>query len=185
MGLSAFEECSTSPPYCSPSADRSLTTCLIELSNNPLKCATARFAHTPEWADGLDMWSSSQISTTKPDVARRHFDFHCDLGLYLPRHEKPNSAPTSLKGLQMHSKIPTNNFTPLRIRQLLRRQKDLLTQPDSINQKLLIEQSTPPPNPANTLRQCSLLVLFISILLFSSFQQLQVKLLKIVFLFVM
>jgi hypothetical protein len=176
MGLSAFEDCSTSPPYCSPSIDRSLTTRLIELSNSPSKCLTSQFAHTPEWADGLDNWSSSQISTSKPEISRRHLDFHRELGLYLPRHEKPNSAPTSLKGLQINSKITTNHFTPERIRHLIRKEKELLKQNDLTNQKLIIEQSQPPPVPANTFRQCLLFLLFISLNpFFLFFQQLQLK----------
>jgi len=153
MGLSAFEECSNPSTYCCASIDRQLTTSLIEASNIPSKCSF-RFAHTPEWADGLDTWSSSQISTTKNELSRRHFDFHRDLGLYLPRHEKPNSAPTSLKALQINSKLTTNNFTPERIRQLLRKEKDLLSQNDLPNQKITINNQTPPPVPTNTFRQC-------------------------------
>jgi len=154
MGLSAFEECSAPPPYCCPSIDRSLTTRLIESSNIPSK-SSSRFAHTPEWADGIDIWSSSQICTTKTEISRRHFDFHRDLGLYLPRHEKPNSAPTSLKTLNINSRITTNNFPPERIRQLLRKEKELLSQNDLSNQKVIIDnQPPPPPVPTNTFRQC-------------------------------
>lgn len=156
MGLSTFEECSTPPPYCSPSIDRSLTSRLIESSNIPSK-TSSRFTHTPEWADGLDLWSSSQLSTTKNELSRRHFDFHNDLGLYLPRHEKPNSAPISLKNLQINSKITTNNLPPERIRQLLKKEKDLLLQNDLSNQQLIIDDQLPPQMPsvpANTFRQC-------------------------------
>jgi len=153
MGLRAFEECSAPPPYCCPSIDRSLTTCLIESSNIPSK-SSSHFAHTPEWADGIDIWSS-QNCTTKNEISRRHFDFHRDIGLYLPRHEKPNSAPTSLKNLQINSRIPTNNFTPERIRQLLRKEKELLSQNDLSNQQVIMDnQSSSPPVPTNTFRQC-------------------------------
>lgn len=161
MGLSAFEECSTSPPYCSPSIDRSLTTRLIESSNIPSKISS-RFAHTPEWADGLDVWPLSHLNTTKTDISRRHFDFHNDLGLFLPRHEKPNSAPTSFKNLQINSKMTTNNLPPERIRQLLKKEKDLLSQNDLSNRPLITDDPPllslvpplPPPVPANTFRQC-------------------------------
>jgi hypothetical protein len=153
MGLSAFEEHSDPPPYCSPSADRSLTTRLLESSNIPSKCSS-RFAHTPEWADGIDIWSSSQISTTKNEISRHHFDFHRDLGLYLPRHEKPNSAPTTLKALQINSKITTNHFPPQRIRQLLNKEKDLLLQNDLPYQQVTIANPPLPSVPTNTLRQC-------------------------------
>ncbi|CAF4179957.1 unnamed protein product, partial [Rotaria sordida] len=45
MGLSEFEECSSSARY--PSIDRSLTKHLIELSNSPFK-SFSRFSHRPE-----------------------------------------------------------------------------------------------------------------------------------------
>jgi hypothetical protein len=152
MGLSEFEEYSAPPPYCCPSIDRSLTTRLIESSNIPSK-SSSHFAHTPEWADGIDIWSS-QNCTTKNEISRRHFDFHRDLGLYLPRHEKPNSAPTSLKNLHINSRIPTNNFTPERIRQLLRKEKELLSQNDLSNQQVITDNQSSPPVPTNTFRQC-------------------------------
>lgn len=152
MGLSEFEECSCSSLYCSPSIDRSLTTRLIELSNNPFKCSSC-FAHRPEWVDGLDRWSPTEISNTKNDLSRRHLDFHNDIGLYLPRHEKPNSAPITSKGLQISSKIRTNNFTPDRIRQLLNKEKDLLLEHNLSDEQSMIEDQSPPV-PSNTFRQC-------------------------------
>jgi hypothetical protein len=91
------------------------------------------------------------VCTTKNEISRRYFDFHRDLGLYLPRHEKPNSAPTTLKGLQINSKIITNHFPPERIRQLLRKEKDLLLQNDLSNQQVTIDN---PPVPTNPVRQC-------------------------------
>ncbi|CAF1187882.1 unnamed protein product [Rotaria sp. Silwood1] len=151
MGLSEFEECSSSVRYCCPSIDRSLTKHLIELSNSPFK-SFSRFSHRPEWADGLDIWSSIENSNTKNDLSRRHLDFHNDIGLYLPRHEKPNSAPISLKGLHLNSKITNNNFTPERIRQLLKKEKDLLIENNLSNQQFIIEHPIPPV-PTNTFRQ--------------------------------
>ncbi|CAF3340134.1 unnamed protein product [Rotaria socialis] len=151
MGLSEFEECSSRSGYCCPSVDRSLTTRLIEVSNSPFKYCS-RFAHRPEWVDGLDRWTSVENSNTKDDLTRRHLDFHNDIGLYLPRHEKPNSAPISLKGFHANAKLTTNNFTPERIRQLLRKEKDLLTENSWSNQKSLIEDQMPPV-PTNTFRQ--------------------------------
>jgi hypothetical protein len=168
MGLSSFDYYSNLSTYCSPSIDRSITNRLIESSNIPPKLSS-RFAHTPEWADGLDSWSSSQISTIKPEFTRRHFDFHRDLGLYLPRHEKPNSAPISLKNLQINSKLNRNHFPPERIQQLLKREKDLLVQNDLLNQKLSIDNHSSLPIttvPSNTLRQCLLFYSFISMKLF-------------------
>ncbi len=147
MGLSSFDHYSTPTPYCSPSIDRSITTRLIESSNIPPK-SSSRFAHTPEWADGLDNWSSSQVCTTKS----RQFDFHRDLGLYLPRHEKPNSAPMSLKNIQLSSKLTRNHFPPERIQQLIKKEKDLLVQNDLSNQKLPIDNH--PTILTNTFRQC-------------------------------
>ncbi|CAF2699070.1 unnamed protein product [Rotaria sp. Silwood2] len=151
MGLSEFEECSSSVRYCCPSIDRSLTRHLIELSNSPFK-SFSRFSHRPEWADGLDIWSSIENSNTKNDLSRRHLDFHNDIGLYLPRHEKPNSAPISLKGLHLNSKITNNHFTPERIRQLLKKEKDLLIENNLSDQKFIIENPIPPV-PTNTFRQ--------------------------------
>lgn len=152
MGLSAFEDSSSMSPYCCSSIDRSLTNRLIETSNIPLK-SSYRFCHTPEWADGLDLWSSVGIcSTIKNDINRRQFDFHCDLGLFLPRHEKPSSAPTSFKNLQSNPKLSTNHLPPERIRILLKKEKDLLLQNDLINQSV-ISTNLPPPVPLNTLRQ--------------------------------
>ncbi|CAF2130792.1 unnamed protein product [Rotaria magnacalcarata] len=103
MGLSKFEGCSYSSHYCCLSIDRSLTTRSIESSNSPLKYSS-RFARRPEWVEGLDRWSSTEINNKKNDLSRRHLNFHNDIGLYLPRHEKPNSAPISVKGLQIQSK---------------------------------------------------------------------------------
>ena len=160
MGLSAFEENSNPSPYCCPSIEGSLTKRLIECSNNPSKVFSSYFAHTPEWADGLDIWSSSsQITPMKPDAPRRHLDFHHDLGLYLPRHEKPNSAPISTKNPHHHHHHPTPPITqlpPERLRILIRKEKDLLLQNDPPNPPVLIDHqslSLPPPPPANTVRQ--------------------------------
>lgn len=152
MGLSEFEECLSQSGYCGSSFDRSLTTRLLEVSNIPLKFSS-HFAHRPEWADSLDKWSSNECSSTKNDLSRRHLDFHNDIGLYLPRYEKPNSAPISSKGFQTNSKLPTNNFTPERIRHLLKKEKDLLTENSWSNQIAFIENQIPPV-PANTFRQC-------------------------------
>ncbi len=145
MGLSVFEKCSSSPGYCSPSIDRSLTTRLIELSNSPSK-SSSRFSHTPDWADGLDIWSSSQCSNSKIDLSRRNLDFHSDIGLYVPRYEKPKSAPTSLKTVQINPKTKIN-LPPERIRHLLKKEKDLLSdQQSSINIQTQV--------PTNTFRSC-------------------------------
>lgn len=149
MGLSVFENALSSPPYCSPSIDRSLTTRLIELSNSPSK-SSSRFAHTPDWADGLDIWSSSQTSTTKTDLSRRNLEFHHDIGLYLPRYEKPRSAPIGLKNLQINPKVTKNNLPPERIRHLLKREKDLLSPTDVSDQQSTID--IPPQVPTNTFR---------------------------------
>lgn len=149
MGLSMFEERTSS--YCSSSTmDRTLTISLIESSECPLR-SSSRFAHTPEWADGLDFWSLS--STSKPDApsSRRSMDFQRELGLYLPRHEKPSSAPISLKTIPFNSKLPINHFTPERLRLLLRKEKDLLE-----------TSLPPPPPPMNTHRQCAFVILFSS-----------------------
>ncbi|CAF1304697.1 unnamed protein product [Rotaria sordida] len=152
MGLSEFEECSYNGRYCCPSIDRSLTRDLIELSNSPFK-SYSHFAHRAEWADGIDIWSSMENSNRKNDFYRRHVDFHSDIGLYLPRHEKPNSAPISLKGLQLNSKITTNkNLTPERIQQLLKKEKDLLTENNLSNKQFFMENPLPPV-PTNTFRQ--------------------------------
>lgn len=152
MGLSDFEECSSPVRYCCPSIDRSLTTHLIELSHLPLK-SSFRFAHRPEWADSLDRWSSNENSNHKNDLSRRYLEFHNDIGIYLPRHEKPNSAPISSKGLQFNSKLPTNHFTPQRIRQLLNKEKDLLIE-NNLSESQLNHEKQIPPVPTNTFRQC-------------------------------
>ncbi len=145
MGLSVFDECSSTPRYCSPSIDRSLTTRLIELSNSPSK-SCSRFSHTPDWADGLDIWSSSQCSITKIDLSRRNLDFHSDIGLYVPRYEKAKSAPTSLKTVQINSKTKLN-LPPERIRHLLKKEKDLLSDHQS-------SIDIPTQVPTNTFRSC-------------------------------
>ena len=167
MGLSNFEEHSSRSSYCSSSTlDRSLTLSLLDSSECPLR-SSSRFAHTPDWAEGLDLWSLSSPSTrptNKQDLSRRMMDFHRELGLYLPRHEKPSSAPISLKtNIPIQSAKGANNpFTPERLRHLLRKEKDLLLQTDLANQHLLFESSLPPPPPAapaNSLRQCSFTLL--------------------------
>lgn len=180
MGLSAFEETSSPSPYCCPSIDRSLTKRLIECSNNPSKVNSSCFAHTPEWVDGLDIWSSSQISSTKTDVPRRQLDFHRDIGLYLPRHEKPNSAPISTKNLHHHhhhhSTAAITHLPPERLRILIRKEKDLLLQNDPPKPPVLINHpspslQTPPPlpvAPTNTTRQG---MLTFTLVRFSSFQE--------------
>ena len=149
MGLAMFDERTSS--YCSSSTmDRTLTISLIESSECPLR-SSSRFAHTPEWADGLDVWSLS--STMKTDSSsRRLMDFQRELGLYLPRHEKPSSAPISLKTIPFNSKLPTNHFTPERLRLLFRKEKDLL-------ETSLPPPPPPPPPPMNTHRQCAFFIL--------------------------
>lgn len=54
----------------------------------------------------------------KKESMRCHYEFHCDLGLYLPRHEKPLSAPLTTKYLSNCSttKVLTKDFKPERIR---------------------------------------------------------------------
>ncbi|CAF1347529.1 unnamed protein product [Adineta steineri] len=149
MGLSAFEDSSSSHSYCSQSLNQSLTKRLIELSNIPSK-SSSRFAHTPDWADGLDIWSSAQNSSTKTDLTRRNLDFHHDIGIYLPRYEKPKSAPICLKNLQINPKILKNNLPPERIRHLLKKEKDLLSENDWSDQPIVID--IPSQVPANTFR---------------------------------
>lgn len=171
MGLSAFEENSNPSFYCSSSIDRSLTKRLIDCSNNPLKISSSCFAHSPEWADGLDIWSSSQTSTTKPENSRRQFDFHRDLGLYLPRHEKPNSAPISSKNLHHHSTPTITQLPPERLRILIRREKDFLLQNDLSNPPVIIDHQPPlslPPPPTNSLRLCSSFFFFFPSIFFCS-----------------
>lgn len=159
MGLSSFEETSNPSFYCSSSIDRSLTKRLIDCSNNPSKISSSCFAHTPEWADGLDIWTSSHISTTKPENSRRQLDFHRDLGIYLPRHEKPNSAPISLKTIHHHSTVPITQLPPERLRILIRREKDLLLQNDLPNCPIILDHQPSPPT--NSLRLCSLFLFFL------------------------
>lgn len=129
MGLSAFDDYSSSS-YCCSTMDQSLTKRLLELSSAPSQ-SSSRFAHTPDWADGLDTWAFTQYSMTKLDLSRRHLDFHDDIGLYLPRSEKPKSAPTCLKTLPINPKVTQTTLPPERIRHLLRKEKDLLYQSDS------------------------------------------------------
>ncbi|UJR24084.1 hypothetical protein I4U23_027052 [Adineta vaga] len=126
--------------------NQSLTKRLIDLSNTPSR-SSLRFAHTPEWADGLDSWTFAQNLTIKSDLSRRNFDFHDEIGMYLPRYEKPKSAPNCLKNLQMNSKITQNNLPPERIQHLLKREKDLLLQIDLSDQTEI-----PIKVPTNTFR---------------------------------
>ena len=147
MGLSQFEECSSPPRYCSPSIDRSLTKRLIELSTSPSKISS-RFAHTAEWVEGLNQWAPTDISTSKNYFSPRHLHFHAEIGLYLPRYEKPNSAPTSFKTLPMNSKMTTMNLAPERIQQLLRKEKELL-----VELNLSDEQQTIAENHLSTMTQ--------------------------------
>jgi hypothetical protein len=103
--------------YCSRSNDRSLTKILIENSNKSSSKCFHRFVNTSEWVDGLDIWSSSQISK-KNDVSTRNFDFHDDIGLYLPRCEKVNSTQTiSSKGTNKDLHLPE------RLKQLIKREE--------------------------------------------------------------
>ena len=147
MGLSSFDKYSSCSSYCSTLNSQSLTKRLIELSNTPSR-SSLRFAHTPEWADGLETWNYSQNSTIKTDLSRRNLDFHDDIGLYLPRCEKPKSAPICLKNLHINSKVPPNNVPPERIRHLLKREKDLLSQNEPPSDEIL------PKVPTNTYRSC-------------------------------
>jgi hypothetical protein len=127
--------------YCSLSSDRSLTKRLIEISDCPSKCLH-RFSHTPEWVDGLDIWSLS----TRFKKCQRYGDFIQDIGLHLPRDEKTNSRITSSKNDIISSKLLTNNYFPSRLRQLFEKEKDLLSEND-LNVSLLEE------TPSNTIEQ--------------------------------
>jgi hypothetical protein len=104
--------------------DRELTDYLVQLSESALDRSSC-FAHTSDWNDGLDLWSSAS-TPNRTEPQRRHLDFHPDLGLYLPRYEKANSAPTTLKTIENHSKSKANRLTPDRIRLLCRKEKDFL-----------------------------------------------------------
>lgn len=153
--------------FCSTVMDRSLTDKLIESSLSPLKYPS-NFAHNSDWTEGLDFWSLSSPNkkelSTKDGTHRRTIDFHADIGLYLPRQEKPSSAPTSTKFNQIHHKIPSNRLTPERIRLLMRREKDLLLNVSSSSGELRSSQvdlssemhrsSLMPVAPSNTFRQC-------------------------------
>ena len=112
--------------YCSLSNDRSLTNNLIESSTKSSKCFH-RFVNTPEWADGLDIWSSS-LSIKKADLSKRNIDFHEDIGIYFPRFDKDHS--TSIKNDFNSPKLTTNNSLPERLKQLVNKQKLLLKEID-------------------------------------------------------
>jgi len=112
------------------SNDRLLTTSLLELSDIPFK-SSKQFSHCPHWAEGIDLWSLSSLRRDiqkENDSSRCQYEFHCDLGLYLPRHEKPVSAPLTTKYLSNCSKtkVLTKDFQPERIRILLKKEKDFL-----------------------------------------------------------
>ena len=114
--------------YCSLSNDRLLTNNLISSSNNSLECFH-RFVHTPEWANGLDIWSSSSSSLIKKnDLSKRIIDFHEDIGIYFPRFDKDHS--TSIKIDSNSPKLTRNNLLPERLKQLFNKQKVLLKEID-------------------------------------------------------
>ena len=104
--------------------DRELTDYLVQLSESALDRSSC-FAHTSDWNDGLDLWSSAS-TPNRTEPQRRHLDFHPELGLYLPRYEKANSAPTTLKTIESQSKSKATRLTPDRIRLLCRKEKDFL-----------------------------------------------------------
>lgn len=139
MGLSLFDQCSTIEENlsCSLSNDRSLTECLIHSSNDPLRCSYS-FSHSSLWVDGIDPWTLTSFNEKKDSSRSRSYplEFHSDLGLYLPRHEKPCSAPISTsKYHSSQSKGVNHVFQPERIRLLMKKEKDLLEQSDRISSK--------------------------------------------------
>jgi hypothetical protein len=110
--------------HCSLSNDRSLTKHLIEISDCSSTCFH-RFVHKPDWADGVDIWSSDEIRRKT-----KHLDFDEQIGIYLPKFEKENSQPTEMKNDLICSKVNSNNLFPERLRQLFKKQNELLKEND-------------------------------------------------------
>lgn len=110
--------------YCSSSNNQLLTKRLIEISNNPLKCFH-QFYNKSEWINGLDVWSSSGIRRNI-DLSQRYFDFHDDIGLYLPKNDKD-----SFENDYVYLKQQENKILPERIKKLIKKEKKLLMENDS------------------------------------------------------
>jgi hypothetical protein len=105
--------------YCSSSNDRSLTKILIDNSNTTSTKCLHNFVNKSEWIDGLDIWSSTQI-IKKNDFYTKNFDFHEDLGLYLPRL----SISTKID-LVCSKGTNKDYYFPERLRQLIKKEENI------------------------------------------------------------
>ncbi|UJR24706.1 hypothetical protein I4U23_006080 [Adineta vaga] len=142
--------------YCSSSNDRSLTKCLIQTSSFSFK-SSYQFANTSDWTDGLDQWSLSSEHLKKTHSSRQNLYFCQSLGLYLPRREKTKSARTSVTDEFVSSKSASNKLFPKRLRQLFKKEKDLLNDkspseneqspPSHISSSSFSEEENPPVVP--------------------------------------
>jgi len=71
---------------CSLANDRSLTRILIDNSTNDSLKSLNHFVNKVDWVDGLNQWTSQPI-TNKNNLNPNQFDFHQDIGLYLPKQQ--------------------------------------------------------------------------------------------------
>ncbi|CAF1000878.1 unnamed protein product [Rotaria sp. Silwood1] len=117
---------------CSLSNDQSLTKRLIESSNKSSEYFH-RFVNISEWSDGLDHWSLSEIIRKSHLYQQDYLDFHCDVGLYLPRYEKDKLQEKSLENDLFYSKRRRNDFLPERLRKLFKKEKKLLIEENQSN----------------------------------------------------
>lgn len=103
---------------CCPLNDRLLTNYLIENSNSTSNYFH-NFSNKSQWIDGLDIWSLTEINR-KNFLHQNNFDFHSDLGLYLPKYNKDNSQDKFDENNLIHLKNKSKNSFPERIPKLIK-----------------------------------------------------------------